>query len=233
MHTKYRGLSPGFHPLRVHSIYWFETNIQGVFSMLPIQIAGIAISGGILLSKYIRNSDIKVRKLRRPTIKKAELQNLQNLANQITSALAKPSYRAETPDYEKIISAYLPEEAVLVKPKLPENSRIIEQVDFDGDSVRELVATYRYEGNLNTIVLKKSGSRWLKSAEIIHENAGELNYRGFVSLLNNEKQNMLIGISEGEKFRIYAYSLWDGNVTELFPIPMTNSKSWDTQKTPV
>jgi hypothetical protein len=147
------------------------------------------------------------------------IESLRKLAENLTSRFASPPAKTEAEDYEKIASAFLPDGASFVTPKFPADSKSIAMADFDRDSVNELIGTYSHDGRLHTMILKKAGTRWVRVSEIHHNDRGELNYRGFTDLANDGRLHMLVGVSNKEKSNLYGYTLWNGNVDEIFVRP--------------
>lgn len=228
--------------------------------MIPLPIAGIAIAGSALLSKYTA-----ARKEGRPEdflkinpgpLKLPAPIKLQDLSDQLNNAIAglrtnvvenlksgpignfKPdaidglrtnvlgglstvinkftkSLAGE--DYYKTVKGFLPEDAVLIKPRHFSNKGELGLADLDGDQMEELIASYRSSSGVGTIVLKKFNDQWFKEAELMLPGYNSISFRDISDVAGTGRQQLLIGLpSEDNKTLLHAYSLENGVFNKLF-----------------
>lgn len=194
--------------------------------MFPLQMAGIALAGKTLLSKY-KSYTPKDRSKKRFKIhpdskleseKRITLANpLQTLGRGLTSAFSQVAKKNAVEDYYTVIRSFVPNSAELLKPKYPMNSREYLFTDIDGDSQKELITSFRQNDDIKTIVLKKRNESWHKIAEINSPEHNMLNYRGTADITGGGKKQLLLGLASKEKTPvIYGYSLENGSINKLF-----------------
>lgn len=194
--------------------------------MFPVQLAGLALAGRILLSKYNKktvsnkgNKQFKLRLRIKPLTGKRftstnPLQALfQGLASNLSRAFQKPLRE----DYNAIVKGFLPANAQLLTPQYPVISGEIQHVDVDGDSIRELIASYKANDEIKTIILKKQNGKWIKAAEAGNPGYDTINYRGVANITGEDRKQLLLGLtSTGRVPTLYGYSLENKGINKLF-----------------
>lgn len=199
--------------------------------MLPIQLAGLALAGRTLQLKYPAASNRffsslgKKRFILKPFTEKkyttfrlpAPAESIRSFANGITSTLSRLKTRLIGEDLKAIAQGFLPAGVKLLNPKRPANSRGIISADLDGDMQNELIASYRYQGEIKTIILKKLNGRWEKIAETGSSGYDTLKYRGSAYITGEGRQQLLIGLSSEDKGNaLYGYTLENGILSNIF-----------------
>jgi len=194
--------------------------------MPPMRENGIAQIIKILLSKYNSSKLSGNRKFEhksRPrtdhmTRKAANAINpLQTLLKGISSTLSQFTTRTTKEDYSTVVKSFLPANAKLLTPKYPGDSREIQFADLDGDSYKELIASYRLYDEIKTIILKKQNEHWSKAAEISNLEYDTLSYRGTTDITGVGRKQLLIGLSSGGKAStLFGYSLDNKKINKMF-----------------
>lgn len=198
--------------------------------MLPLQLAGLALAGRTLLSKYSGTKDksplpskSKAPTKPRPQIKYAAnktspaINPIQTLVKGITSTLSQITTQLAGEDYNAVVKNFLPGNVKLLKPQYPANTDEIQFADLDGDSRDELITSYKHNNEVKTIILKKQNNQWHKAAEIGHPEYDVLKYRNTADIAGEGKQQLLIGMSsKGKAPVLYGYSLENNNLNKLF-----------------
>lgn len=138
---------------------------------------------------------------------------INGLNNTFTQLTAKPA----RVDYDAVVNSFLPPGTKLLKPQFPENSNEIQFADLDGDSSNELIASYRSNEGVKTVVLKKDEVQWYKMAEISNPEFEGMHYRNSVNMAGDGKKYLLLGLtSKLQANTLFAYSLDDGNARKMF-----------------
>jgi len=199
--------------------------------MFPLQIAGLALAGRVLLTKYnvhsqpsnkrqftIKPPSIPIKELRfrpRPIFKDNPV---QLLFKGLSSALAqRPKRSSATLDYDSVVRSFMPADAEILTPKYPLNSRQYLVTDLDDDSHDEIIASYKERDGVVSIVLKQQSGNWHKVSEIKHPDYQALHYRGVAKLSDDGKKQLLIGlIGNGSDKVLYCHSMKDNNIQTLF-----------------
>lgn len=146
--------------------------------------------------------------LRKPV--EAMVKNLNNAVSQLTSKPEKVDYRA-------LVSSFLPPGAKLLKPQFPQNSNEIQFADLDGDKRSELVASYKTNEGVKTIVLKRDEVQWYKMSEISNPDFEEIHYRESTNIAGDSKKNLLLGLTSRLQDRtLFAYSLDKDSARKIF-----------------
>lgn len=142
---------------------------------------------------------------------------VENLLKNLNSAVSQITSKPEPVDYSAMVGSFLPPGAKLLKPQYPENSNEIQFADFDGDGKRELVASYRTNEGVKTLILKNDTVQWSKMAEISNPEFDSIHYRNSADVAGDGKQYLLLGLRH--KLRgssLFAYSLTDGSAKRIF-----------------
>lgn len=198
--------------------------------MIPLPLAGIAITGSALLAKYTttqRNQRpagaFQQKKMplqiQLPSALKAlsEANPLQSVIGGLTSAVSQITKSIAGEDYNKIVKEFLPVDSTLLKPRHLSNSGELGFADLDGDSQDELLASYGTKSGVGTIVLKKENNQWYKLAELSNSGYSGINFRDTSSLYGSGKQQLLLSFpSEDKTVSLHAYSLENGTLKKLF-----------------
>lgn len=143
--------------------------------------------------------------------------SVQSISRSLNNAIGQITKKPEAIDYTPVVKGFIPENAKLLKPRLPNGAQEIMQADLDGDQKNELIATYRTNEGIRTIVLKAYGDRWQKTAEIYHHGHENIDYRHAVNLTGENKQQLLTGLTGGSSGNmLYGYTLTDGAAARLF-----------------
>ncbi|MGI6778895.1 MAG: hypothetical protein ACOX7R_13070 [Acetivibrionales bacterium] len=193
--------------------------------MLPLQLAGILLTGRAVLSKQITSQKSNKGSMRfnnrpRPEYSRRKaltmVSPIETLIRGVKSILPQISVRPQEEDYYSIVKSILPAGKNLIKPQYPERSAEIQLADLDGDSYNEMVASYRSDNGINTIALKKIDGKWQKITEVSNAGFDTIHFRDFADLTDQGKQQVLLGLAAKEKSpTLYGYSLIDNKFYEL------------------
>lgn len=158
---------------------------------------------------------------RGPSIDMPSLDSLKRpveaLVKGLNNAVAQFTAKPEKTDYTAVVNSFLPPGAKLVKPQYPENSNEIQFADLDGDSRDELVASYKTNEGLKTLILRKDEVQWYKMAEISNPEHEAIHYRNSANVAGDGKKYLLLGLaSKLQNNTIYAYALDEGNARKIF-----------------
>jgi len=138
----------------------------------------------------------------------------KNLSYTVSQLMSRPK---ETIDYKAVVSTFLPPGARLIKPQYPENSNEIQFADLDGDGRRELVASYKTNEGIKTLVLKKDAVQWYKIADISTPEYKSIHYRNSAVVSTDGKPFLLLGMeSASGKRTLSAYSLEGESARKIF-----------------
>lgn len=194
--------------------------------MLPLQIPGILFAGRMLLSKYNpaaasdkRNFRVKqYPKPQKMVLKPSTLVNqLQTMFKGLTTSLSKITNKTTREDYNAIVKSFIPGGAKLLTPQYPSNSRTIQFADLDGDSQDEMIASYKIDQEIRTILLKKQNDRWNKIGEISNSGYDTIHYRNLTDIAGIGRNQLLVGLSStGKRSTLYGYSLESGSFQQMF-----------------
>lgn len=143
--------------------------------------------------------------------------SVQSLSKGLTDALGQITGKSESIDYNGIVKSFLPINARLLTPGNPRGAQELLYADVDGDGRDEIIATYRTNEGINSIILKGQGSNWEKAADIFHPGHESLNYRTAVKLADENKKHLLMGLSGGGgENTLYGYALSGETPVKLF-----------------
>lgn len=209
--------------------------------MLPLQVAGLVLSGGLLLKKAPgsplsgkRKLVYKVRPIKlntrakrryriRTRIKPVQLKPidiggfLNTLSRSLTTSISRAAKKIMGEDYSSILKEFIPQGANPVRPQYPPNAGRYLFADLDGDLKDELITSYRLDNELKTIVLKKEDERWYKIAEVSNNDYTTLDYIDAADIKGEGKKHLVLGLeSKGKTPVLYGYSLENGRTEELF-----------------
>ena len=138
---------------------------------------------------------------------------IKGLNSAVTQFAAKPA----RVDYDAVVNSFLPPGTKLLKPQFPENSNEIQFADLDGDSRNELIASYRTNEGIKTLMLKKDEVQWYKMAEVSSPEFEGIHYRNSANVAGDGKKHLLLGLTSKIHGRtLFAYSLDDGNARKIF-----------------
>ncbi len=202
--------------------------------MLPVQIIGLALAGRALLEKY---AGAPSKDVRTPIDFLAT--NFANNINGLRKRLSavnplNPLFRALEPsmlqfkrlvfgdgqerdDYEEIIEKFMPDKGELLLPERPSYTRELHLTDLDGDTKRELIASFRLKDEIRTIILKKGKDGWYKASEISNPGYHVLNYRNVVDISGTSKRHLVLGLSaRGKPSVLCGYTFENDEVHEVF-----------------
>ncbi len=142
---------------------------------------------------------------------------LESLAQGLNKVVSQFTGKTETVDYNAIVNSFLEPGASLVKPQNPANSNEIQFADIDSDGRSELVTSYRINGGIKTIVLKRDDVQWYKMAEISNPEADDIHYRDNSAISTDGRNYLILGLTSSLQDRtLYAYSLDNGNTRKIF-----------------
>ena len=184
--------------------------------MLPVQIIGLALAGRALLEKYGEGSP---KDSRTPIYMLATnfTNNIYNLRKRLsTTNPLNPLVRAIEPsimqlrkvifgddqdsdNYEEIVKRFIPDKAIPLIPERPSYAKGLHLTDLDGDSERELIASYRLKDEIKTIILKKGKNGWYKTSEISNPGYRALDYRDVINISGAGKRHLDLGLSSRGK----------------------------------
>ncbi len=146
--------------------------------------------------------------LKRPV--ESFIKGLNNAVSQFTTKPVKV-------DYIAVVNSFLPPGAKLLKPQFPVNSNEIQFADLDSDNSNELIASYRTNDGVKTLVLRKDDLQWYKMAEISNPEYEGIHYRNSANVRGDGKNYLLLGLTSKLQSRtLFAYSLDDGNARKIF-----------------
>jgi len=142
---------------------------------------------------------------------------VESILKSINSAISQFTEKPKKIDYNAIVYSFLPPGAELIKPQYPENSNEIQFADLDADGKNELVTSYRVNGGVKTLILKKDDVQWYRMAEISNPEYKGIHYINTANVAGDGKKYLLLGLTSESKTRtIFAYSLIDGNARKIF-----------------
>lgn len=142
---------------------------------------------------------------------------VETLIRGLNSAVAQFTAKPEKVDYTAVVNSFLPPGAKLLKPQYPKNSNEIQFADIDGDGRSELVASYRTNEGIKTIILRKDEVQWYKMSEIGNPEFEGIHYRNSAHMAGDGKKYLLLGLTSKLQNRtLFAYSLDDGNARKIF-----------------
>lgn len=175
--------------------------------MVPIQIAGLALAGRVLITKYLDTADKRsafgksltaYRPRPRPlTNKAAAINPFETLAKNLSNSFSQLSKVFTGDDYAAEAKKFLPEGVSLLRPRYPYGSEAIRLADVDGDTRGELIASYKEGPEIKTVVMKKKGDGWYKLAEISSKGYDTINYRDIADVTGEGKKHLLLGLAAG------------------------------------
>ncbi len=203
--------------------------------MIPIQLAGLAIAGSSLLSQYTQDNKSTPDNIKRNTgifppfpiqlppigYKRdtgTQMQNpIETFIKGLNSTITEISKRFVGEDYNAVVKDFIPGGTTLLKPSFSGNSREILLADLDGDLRDELIASYREDREIKTIVLKKQDNNWYKAAELAHRDYDSLHFRGTAAFTNEQGRQLLLGMAPKDKPpALIAYSFRNDSLNKLF-----------------
>ena len=169
------------------------------------------------IKRYIRKKSTTVNKINLKDPLEALKGSVQSITRSLNNVLGQIVKKPEVIDYTPVVKSFLPENAKLLKPRLPKGAQEVMQADLDGDQRDELIATYRTNEGIRTLILKAQGDRWQKAAEIYHQAHEDIDYRHAVSLTGENRLHLLMGMTGGSSGNmLYGYTLTDGAAARLF-----------------
>lgn len=143
--------------------------------------------------------------------------SVQSLSKGLSNALGQITGKSEAIDYNGIVKSFLPLNARLLTPGNPRGAQELLHADIDGDGRDEIIATYRTDEGISSIILHGEGRNWQKTADIPHPAHENLNYRTAARLTGENKKHLLLGLSGGcAENTLYGYALSDGAPVRLF-----------------
>jgi hypothetical protein len=204
--------------------------------MLPVQIIGLALAGRALLEKYAgaspdgsrtttpinsltTNFTNNIYYLRKQLSAVNPLNSLARTLEPAISRLKKFAFGdgQASDDYEDIVERFMPENATLLAPERPSYTKELHLTDLDGDSAKELIASFRLKDEIKTIILKKGNDGWYKASEISSPGFMNLNYRDVVNISGTGKRHLLLGLSSRDKpSTVCGYTMENDEVHETF-----------------
>lgn len=169
------------------------------------------------IKRYVRKKGTTVNKINLKNPLEALKGPVQSITRSLNNVLGQIVKKPEVIDYTAIVKSFLPENAKLLKPRLPMGAQEVMQADLDGDRRDELIATYRTNEGIRTLILKAQGEKWQKAAEIYHQAHEDIDYRNAVRLTGENKLQLLTGMTGGGYGNmLYGYTLADGAAARLF-----------------
>lgn len=207
--------------------------------MSPQQFPGISELGKMLFSRLncgpAKNTRpaFNYRPQKENTDKKYTAANpIQNFFKGLTSSLSKMQKSNPRVDYYQVVNEFLPEGVSLIKPKYPANSREIQFADLDGDSRNELIASYKTDEGIKTLILKNRSGSWEKIGEIDNAEFSTLTYRSTGDITGSGKTNLILALnSPGKSSKLSGYNLEDNMANELFTLNCDRFEVLSSQKT--
>lgn len=135
----------------------------------------------------------------------------------VSSTVSRLTKQNSGEDYNAILKKFVPPDSKLVVPKYPSNSKDIFLADLDGDSQKELVATYRHSEGLRTIILKKQNGHWSEAGQTDHPGYHDVNFRGTTDITGEGKKHLLLGLTANGKYGdLHGYSIEENNINKMF-----------------
>ncbi len=177
------------------------------------------VNGGLNRSNPFGNLTRRPANLPNPirNLFSADGQNpFRNLFSTLSSTVSGLTKKPQE-DYNKVLKGFIPEDAYLLTPQYPPDSQNFRLADIDGDSRSELLATYRQNDEIKTLILKKQGETWGVADEILHPQHDNLHYRGIADITGQGRKQLLFGMtSEGKPASLYGYTYEDNKSKQLF-----------------
>ncbi len=195
--------------------------------MFPLLPAGLALAARILTSKFNSPSFSQKGKTygnpkkeqKRIQFKVPKVTNpIQTLVNGLTSTITKiTNNTTDNEDDRIVVKHFLPDKANLLSPKYPSNSKTLQYADVDGDLQNELIASYRSNDEVKTLVLKKQNGQWQKAYEIDCPDCESIHYRGLADITGEGKKQLLLGLSSKRNASVlHGYSISNGTANKVF-----------------
>jgi len=199
--------------------------------MLPLQLAGLALAGRALLTKYNNykpdtqrepGSGTQNQASKNMVIPMAIANSLESLSKTLTSSFSQLKESAsklnrKTESYYTIAKKFVPENTKLLLPESPSYTREIHLSDIDGDLSEELITSFKLNDEIRTVILKKQNDSWYTAAEITNNEYEILDHRSVADLTGAGKKQLILGLSSrGKPSQVYGYSLENGKTNELF-----------------
>lgn len=142
---------------------------------------------------------------------------IQTLVKGVSSALQSITKKPVREDYENITTSFLPPAAALLTPQNPKNASKVQLAELDQDAAPAVIASYRLNGEIRTMILKKKAGQWYKAHEInsgVHES---LHYRGIADVTGEGKNQLLLGAaSSGKANLLSGYTFSQDHAQKLF-----------------
>lgn len=191
--------------------------------MLPLQLSSLVLAARAL--KNINTSSIdanrkrplKILSTKRLYGKTYTPVNPFNAILRKLSSFSQAGHKNRSVDYNAVAARFIPPNGQLVGPKFPANSSKILLADLDGDSKKELIATYRTDNSLKTIILKNRNEQWELAGECEAPGYSALNFRYAEDLAGDGKRRLLIGVtSDSIPPVLHGYTFDDCCLSEIF-----------------
>ena len=142
---------------------------------------------------------------------------LQTIFKRLSSTMSQIIQKPASEDYRAIVHGFLPNNAKLLSPQNLGNSGEMHFADLDGDTEKELIASYALNDEVRTIILKKQNERWSKVAEINNTGYDSVHYSGVADLMGNGRKQILLGlVSKGKASALHGYTFENNMINKMF-----------------
>lgn len=191
--------------------------------MLPLQLSSLVLASRALqnINKYSVSANgkktLKIYSPRRLYGKTYAPVNPFAAILKRLSSFSQARYKNRSVDYNAVAAQFIPPNGQLIGPKFPANSPKILLADLDGDSKKELIATYKTDNSLKTIILKNRNEQWELAGESEAPDYSVLNFRYAEDLAGDGKKRLLLGVTSDSKPPVlHGYTFDDGSLSEIF-----------------
>lgn len=171
-------------------------------------------------SKFFRNFGQPLFQIQSTPLKFPNMdisKQLKSFTKNLTASFSKWNKKPAEDNYPDIIQGFLPPDARLITPRLPLNANHYRLSDIDGDSIKELIFSYRAKNETVISILKKQNSRWSLIGEIRDPHHQEIEYLGVADLVGDNRRQILIGSTGRETTpSMHGYDLYNGRMNKMF-----------------
>ena len=177
--------------------------------MIPIHLIGAAAAGMAAMNQTRKGNKTQsinppprrvpmvrrtnVQAYNRPNPFQGIIQSLNSITQSFATNASKIMSGPKKEDYNEVFKPFLPAGALLITPQYQSEANVIRSIDLDGDSVNELIASYKLEDEITTIVLKKQNDKWNKISEMMNYDYSTIHYIHFADVTGSGKKDVVIG----------------------------------------
>ncbi len=206
--------------------------------IIPLKLAGLALTGSILSPKLIKGAfGFKggSRRTSRPMPLRMDMSALPNslhsLFKNLSASVSRIMQKPAKEDYSSLAKRFIHKNAQILTPAYPFGVGKFHLADIDGDSKNELIIPYRLDDAVKVLVLKKPEHEWFRSDEISFPGHESINFMNFAHITGGASKQMLVGFKIGKDLgSLHAYSFEEGKARELFSSSYSRIEVTDPRK---